>query len=145
VEPTRVLIADDHAHFPEGLGALLLSAADLEVVGEAADGDEAISLAAELQPDVIMMDLDRPGTGGIEATRQILRASPHISVVVVTMYEDDALVFAALQAGARGYLLKGASKAEIVRAIRAVVSGEAIFGPTIAKRFSLPYPPTPPG
>lgn len=144
MESIRVLIADDNPSFRQGLSALLLSASDLEVVGEATDGDKAIALAAELQPDVIMMDLDMPGTGGIGATRQILRTSPHISVVVVTMYEDDDLVFAALQAGARGYLLKGASKAEILRAIRAVTSGEAIFGPTIAKRlmnyFATPRP-----
>lgn len=135
MEPTRVLIADDNHSFCQGLGALLLSAPDLEVVGEATDGNEAITQAAELQPDVILMDLDMPKVGGIEATRRILNASPHISVLVLSMYEDDDLVFAALQAGARGYLLKGAPKAEILRAIRAVVSGEAIFGPTIAKRL----------
>ncbi len=135
MERTRILIADDHPHFREGLSALLLSAPDLEVVGEAADGEESISLAAELQPDVILRDLDMPGTGGIEATRQILNTSPHISILVISMHEDDDLVFAALQAGARGYLLKGAPKSEILRAIRAVVSGEAIFGPTIAKRL----------
>jgi DNA-binding NarL/FixJ family response regulator len=144
MELIRILIADDHPHFREGLSALLLSAPDLEVVGEAADAEETISLAAELQPDVILMDLDMPGVGGIEATRQILNASPHVSILVISMHEDDDLVFAALQAGARGYLLKGAPKAEILRAIRAVVSGEAIFGPTIAKRlmsyFASPRP-----
>lgn len=144
MEPTRVLIADDSVPFREGLSALLLSASDLQVVGEAADGDEAITLAAELQPDVILMDLDMPGTGGIEATRRVLNTSPHISVLVISMFEDDDLVFAALQAGARGYLLKGAPKAEILRAIGAVTSGEAIFGPTIAKRlmsyFAAPRP-----
>jgi DNA-binding NarL/FixJ family response regulator len=144
VEPTRILIADDHSHFRQGLSALLLSAPDVEVVGEAASGEEAISLAGELQPDVIMMDLDMPGTGGIEATRQILNTSPHISILVISMHEDDGSLFAALQAGARGYLLKGAPKAEILRAIRAVASGEAIFGPTIAKRlmsyFATPHP-----
>ena len=144
MEPTRILIADDHSHFRQGLSALLLSAPDVEVVGEAASGEEAISLAGELQPDVIMMDLDMPGTGGIEATRQILNTSPHISILVISMHEDDGSLFAALQAGARGYLLKGAPKAEILRAIRAVASGEAIFGPTIAKRlmsyFATPHP-----
>ena len=135
MEPTRILIADDHAQFRQGLGALLLSAPDLEVVGEAENGKETVSLAAELQPDVILMDLNMPGMDGIEATRQIVNTSPHISVLVISMHEDDDSVFAALQAGARGYLLKGASKAEILRAIRAVVSGEAIFGPTIAKRL----------
>lgn len=148
MEPIRVLMADDNPSFREGLSALLLSVPDLEVVGEAGDGDEAIEMAAELQPDVILMDLDMPGTGGVEATRQILRTSPHISVLVISMFEDDDLVFAALRAGARGYLLKGAPKAEILRAIRAVVSGEAIFGPTIAKRlmsyFAAPRPSAPP-
>jgi DNA-binding NarL/FixJ family response regulator len=135
VEPIRVLIADDHPHFRDGLRALLLSAPDLEVVGEAGDGDKAISLATRLQPDVILMDLNMPGMSGIEATRRILHTSPHISILVISMFEDDDSVFAALQAGARGYLLKGALKAEILRAIRAVTSGEAIFGPAIAKRL----------
>ncbi len=116
------------------------------MVGEAADGDEAVKLAARLQPDVILMDLNMPGIGGIEATRRILHTSPHISVLVVSMHDDDDSVFAALQAGARGYLLKGALKAEILRAIRAVTSGEAIFGPAIARRlmqyFSAPRPAT---
>ncbi len=148
MEPTRILIADDHPHFRDGLRALLLSAPDVEVVGEARDGQEAIKLAARLQPDVILMDLNMPGTGGIEATRRILHTSPHISVLVVSMHEDDDSVFAALQAGARGYLLKGALKAEILRAIRAVTSGEAIFGSAIARRlmqyFSAPRPAAPP-
>jgi DNA-binding NarL/FixJ family response regulator len=148
LEQIRVLIADNHPHFRDGLRALLLSAADLEVVGEAEDGREAISLAADLQPDVILMDLGMPEVNGIEATRAILRTSPHISVLVVSMQEDDDSVFAALQAGARGYLLKGALKAEILRSIRAVSSGEAIFGPAIARRliqyFSNPHPAAPP-
>jgi len=148
VEPIRILIADDHPHFRDGLRALLVSASDLEVVGEAADGEEAISLAADLQPDVILMDLGMPDVNGIEATRAILRTSPHISILVISMFEDDDSVFAALQAGARGYLLKGALKVEILRSIRAVASGEAIFGPTIARRlmqyFSNPHPAAPP-
>jgi DNA-binding NarL/FixJ family response regulator len=148
VETIRVLIADDHSHFREGLKALLVSAPDLEVVGEAGDGGEAVSLAADLQPDIILMDLGMPVVGGIEATRRILRTSPHIAILVVSMFEDDDSVFAALQAGARGYLLKGALKAEILRSIRAVSSGEAIFGPAIARRlmqyFSNPHPAAPP-
>jgi DNA-binding NarL/FixJ family response regulator len=135
VEPVRLLIADDHPHFREGLRALLLSASDMEVVGEARDGEEAIRLAARLQPDVILMDLGMPKVNGIEATRRILHTSPHISILVISMFEEDESVFAALQAGARGYLLKGALKAEILRAVRAVVSGEAIFGPAIARRL----------
>ena len=144
MEPLRVLITDDHPHFRDGLRALLLSAPDIEVVGEARDGEEAVRLAARLQPDVILMDLNMPGMGGIEATRRILHTSPHISILVISMNEDDDSVFAALKAGARGYLLKGALKAEIRRAIRCVMSGEALFGPTIAKRlmqfFSSPRP-----
>ena len=147
MEPVRILIADDHPHFRDGLRALLLSAPDIEVVGEAADGEEAVRLAARLQPDVILMDLNMPGTGGIEATSRILYASPKILILVISMYEDDDSVFAALKAGARGYLLKGALKAEILRAIRSVMSGEAIFGPAIARRlmqyFSAPRPEAP--
>jgi DNA-binding NarL/FixJ family response regulator len=135
MEPIRILIADDHPPFRDGLRALLLSAPDIEVVGEAASGDEAIELAAELQPDVILMDINMPGLNGIEATRRILHTSPHISILVFTMFDDEDSVFAALRAGARGYLLKGALKAEILRAIRGVGSGEAIFGPAIAKRL----------
>ncbi len=144
MERIRILIADDHRHFRDGLRALLLSAQDVEVMGEAATGDETVSLAARLQPDVILMDLHMPGLNGIEATRRIVYTSPHVAVLVISMFEDDDSVFAALQAGARGYLLKGALKAEILRAIRAVASGEAIFGPAIARRlmsyFAAPKP-----
>jgi DNA-binding NarL/FixJ family response regulator len=136
MELIRVLIADDHPHFRDGLRALLLSAPDLEVVGEAGDGEETITLAAELQPDVILMDLNMPGVGGIEATRRILLTSPHIAILVISMFEDGDSVFTALQAGARGYLLKGVLKAEILRSIRAVSSGEAIFSPTITRRLT---------
>jgi DNA-binding NarL/FixJ family response regulator len=130
MEPVRDLIADDHEQFRAGLRALLASAPDLELAGEVGNGESAITLATELQPDVIVMDLQMPGVGGIEATRHILHSSPHISVLVLSMFEDDDSIFAALQAGARGYLLKGALKAEILRAIRAVATGEAIFGPS---------------
>jgi DNA-binding NarL/FixJ family response regulator len=135
IDPIRILIADDHPPFRDGLHALLLSAPDCEVVGEAATGEAAIELAAGLQPDVIVMDINMPGVNGIEATRRILYTSPHISILVLTMFDDDDSVFAALRAGARGYLLKGALKAEILRAIRGVSSGEAIFGPAIARRL----------
>ncbi len=131
----QVLIADDHAPFRNGLRALLQSASDIDMVGEATTGEEVIALAGSLQPDVILMDLHMPGVNGIEATRRILHTSPHISILVVTMFDDDDSVFATLQAGARGYLLKGALKAEILRAIRGVATGEAIFGPAIAKRL----------
>ena len=134
-ERIQVLIADDHAAFRSGLRALASTAPDMAVVGEAATGDEVVSLAGRLQPDVILMDLQMPGLNGIEATRRILATSPHISILMLTMFEDDDSVFAALQAGARGYLLKGALKAEILRAVRSVHSGEAIFGPAIARRL----------
>jgi DNA-binding NarL/FixJ family response regulator len=133
VEHTRVLIADDHAAFRHGLRALLTGEPDLEVVGEAHDGHHVLDQAVALQPDVVLMDLDMPG-GGVEATRRLTAASPHVRVLVLTMYEDDVSVYAALQSGARGYVLKGARKTELVRAIRAVASGELIVGPTVASR-----------
>jgi DNA-binding NarL/FixJ family response regulator len=134
-EPIRVLIVDDHAPFREGLRALLNSVQHMDVVGEAETGEQAVAKAASLQPDVILMDLQMPGMNGIEATRQIYQSSPHIGVIVLTMFEDDDSVFAAIRAGARGYLLKGADQAEILRAIRSVSSGEALFGPGIARRL----------
>jgi len=140
----RILVADDHAQFRAGIRAMLRREAELELVGEVATGAEAINAAETLQPDVVLMDLHMPGVNGIEATRQILATSPHIRILVLTMFEDDDSVFAALRVGARGYLLKGADKAEIVRAIRAVERGEAIFGPAIAQRlmhyFAAPRP-----
>jgi len=134
-EPLRILIADDHPLFRNGMRTLLTADPEMEVIGEAAAGDEAIALAASLQPEVILMDLGMPGVGGIEATRRILHASPHIRILVVTMYEDDQSVFTAMRAGARGYLLKGANPDEVLRAIHAVGSGEALFSPTIATRL----------
>ena len=135
MDPLRVLIADDHPFFRDGLRVLLEATADTELVGEATDGDEAIALAHTLRPDVILMDLRMPGLGGIEATRKILNENLQIGILVVTMIEDDASVFAAMRAGARGYLLKGADKDEMLLAIRAVGRGEAIFGPGIARRL----------
>ena len=133
MEPIRVLIADDHPVFRFGLKALLGATPDLEVAGEAADGLQAVALAASLQPDVVVMDLNMPALHGLEATRRILQTSPHIAVLVVTMFDDDS-VFAAMQAGARGYLLKGAEPEATLRAIRTVAGGEAIFSPTVARR-----------
>jgi DNA-binding NarL/FixJ family response regulator len=133
--PIRILIADDHTLFRDGLRALLASIADAEVVGEAATGDEAVAQAARLTPDVVLMDIQMPGMNGIEATRRILRTNPSVGVVVLTMFEDDDSVFAAMRAGARGYILKGADQAEMLRAVRAVASGEALFGPAIAARL----------
>jgi len=135
MDPIRVLIADDHVLFRDGLRALLKAAPETELVGEATTGDEAITLAAALQPDVILMDVQMPGVTGIEATRQIVHVSPHIAILVVTMFADDPSVFAAMRAGARGYLLKGATHGELVRAIQVVNNGEAIFSPQIAMRL----------
>lgn len=134
-EPIRLLVADDHAGFRSGLEALLTTQADLAIVGEAATGEEAVTRALALQPDVVLMDLNMPGLDGIAATRRIVDTSPHIAVLVLTMADNDAAVFDALRAGARGYLLKGADRAELTRAIRAVASGEAIFGPDVARRL----------
>ncbi len=135
MDTIRILLADDHPFFRDGVRVLLDSVADTEVVGEAGSGEEAIELAAALQPDVVLMDINMPGTNGIEATRRILDTSPHVAVLIVTMYEDDDSVFSAIRAGARGYLLKGADRAEVLRAIRAVAGGDAIFGPAIARRL----------
>jgi DNA-binding NarL/FixJ family response regulator len=134
-DPLAILIADDHDSFRDGLRALLTTVSGTRIVGEAASGDEAVSAALALQPDVVLMDVQMPGLDGIEATRRIVAASPHIAILVLTMFEDDESVFQAMRAGARGYLLKGADRAEIVRAIQAVSSGEAIFGASIARRL----------
>ena len=145
--PNRVLIADDHPLFRDGMHGLLDSVGETEVVGEAATGDEAVERALELRPDVVLMDINMPGINGIAATRKILEQSPGVGILVVTMLEDDDSVFAAMRAGALGYVLKGAHQDEIVRAIRAVANGEAIFGPGIAKRvmglFSAERPKAP--
>ncbi len=135
IDRVRVLIADDHPLFRDGMRTLLGSLPNYEVTGEAANGADAVILARERQPDIVLMDLQMPQVNGIEATRQIVQTSPHIGVVVVTMFEDDDSVFAALRAGARGYVLKGADQAEIVRVLEAVMRGEALFGPSIAARL----------
>ena len=131
---TRVLIADDHPAFRAGLRLLLESLDDVEVVGEAATGAEVVELAVEHLPDVVVMDLQMPVVGGIEATRAIVARAPEVNVLVLTMFEDEDSVFAAMRAGARGYVLKGAGQEELARAIRAIASGEAIFSPAIATR-----------
>ena len=134
-EPIRVLVADDSADFREGIAALLASVDGLELVGEAVDGHEAVSGALDLQPDVVLMDLHMPRHNGIDATREIVAAAPHIAVLVLTMHEDDDSVFSAIRAGGRGYLVKGARQAELLRALRTVADGGAVFGPAIARRM----------
>jgi len=145
MDPISVLICDDHAPFRRGLRSLLDTSAEIQVVAEAADGAEAVVVAVRTQPDVVLMDLTMPVVGGVQATRDVLAACPHIGVLVLSMVSDDDSVFAAMQAGARGYLLKGARKPEIVRAVRAVANGEAIFGADIATRligyFAVGAPP----
>jgi DNA-binding NarL/FixJ family response regulator len=135
MDPLRVLIVDDHPVFLAGLRVLLEADPRTEVVAEATTAAEAIARAAETQPDAIVMDLHLPDMNGIEATRLITQTSPHIGVLVLTMYEDDDSVFAAMRAGARGYLLKGTGHTDIVHAITAVGAGTAVFGPSIAKRL----------
>lgn len=135
MEPVKILIADDHPLFRDGLRTLLHSVTEVDLLGEASSGREAVELAASLQPDVILMDLNMPGMNGIDATREIIRTSPHIGILVFTMFDDDDSVFAAMRAGARGYLLKGANQEETLRAIRVVAYGEAIFSPSIAQRL----------
>jgi DNA-binding NarL/FixJ family response regulator len=131
----RIVIADDHPMMRDGLRALAGSVDDVEVVGEAGDGVSAQREAQLSHPDVVVMDLNMPGTNGVEATRRIREATPATRVLVLTMFEDDESVFAAMRAGASGYVVKGARQDEILRAIRAVAAGEAIFGPSVAKRI----------
>lgn len=135
MDPIRLLIADDHTLYREGIRSMLQAVPGLQLVSEASNGDEVIAQAERLQPDIILMDIKMPGVNGVEATRRILNTSPHIGVLVVTMFDDDDSVFAAMRAGARGYLLKDAELDELVRAISAVHRGEAIFSPAIARRM----------
>lgn len=133
--PLRLLVVDDHPAFRQGVRALLAGVATITTVGEAATAAEAVALAAELHPDVIAMDLNLGGTDGVEATRVIVHADPHVAVLVLTMFDDDDSVFAAIRAGAIGYLLKGADRTAIVAALTAVGSGHAIYSPQIASRM----------
>jgi DNA-binding NarL/FixJ family response regulator len=128
----RVVIADDHPVVRRGLRALLETLDGIEVVGEAGDGVAAVAEVRRLTPDVVLMDLHMPGLAGIEATRQIVKGDSGTAVLVLTMFDDDTTVLTAVQAGARGYLLKGAEQDEIGRALRAVAAGEVIFGPGVA-------------
>jgi DNA-binding NarL/FixJ family response regulator len=147
-ERLRVLVADDHPVFRSGLRTTITAMQDVEVVGEAATGLQAVALARQLRPNLVVMDLHLPELDGIQATRRILEHDPTVAVLVLTMLEDDDSVFAALQAGARGYLLKGADHDDITRAVQAVAQGEAIFGPAVAARvltyFASTRPPPSP-
>lgn len=135
MSPLRVLLADDHPTYRAGLLALLKIDADMIVVGEAGSGDEVIEMAEELKPDLIIMDIKMPNCNGIEATRQILQRNPQVRILIMTMFEDDPTVAAAMRAGAKGYILKGALPDEIIRSIKVVAAGGAIFSPEIALRF----------
>lgn len=135
MENIRLLIADDHALFREGLQALFSATPGIEVVGEATTGEESIAIALKVRPEIVLMDINMPGVNGIEATRRILQANPTIGVIMVTMLEDDASLFSAMRAGARGYVLKGAHHQELLQTIRAVASGQALFGAPIAARI----------
>ena len=130
----RVVIADDHPVVRDGLSALLASVPSITVAGVASTGREAVRAAVTLRPDVLVMDIQMPELTGVEAAAEIARAAPGVAVLMLTMFDDDDSVFAAMRAGARGYVLKGAQQDEIVRAIHAVAAGEAIFGPGIARR-----------
>jgi DNA-binding NarL/FixJ family response regulator len=135
MDKLRVLIVDDHPMFRRGLRAVLHGVDDIEVVADAHTGEEAIDVCASTRPDVVLMDINLPGMNGIEATRQVLQAQSNVRVLVLTMLEDDASVFAAMRAGARGFVLKDADADDLLRAIRAVGRGEAIFGPEVATRI----------
>jgi DNA-binding NarL/FixJ family response regulator len=137
VEPVRrlrVVVADDHPVVRDGLAALLKFMPDMTVVATVADGRAAVRAAVVHRPDVVVMDIQMPGINGVEATAEIGRVAPEVAILVLTMFDDDESVFAAMRAGAAGYVLKGAEQDQILRAIRAVAAGEAIFGPGIARR-----------
>lgn len=132
----RVVVVDDHPTFVRAVGMLLDADPGIEVVGSASDGDAAVRLALELQPDVVLMDLNMPGVNGIDATARIVEAAPHVAVIVLTMFDDDDSVAAAIRNGARGYLLKGARQDELRRAVHAARDGQAIFGPGVVRKLS---------
>lgn len=134
MEPIRVLLADDHAMVREGTREILDHYSDIAVVGEAEDGDQAVRLACDLQPDVVLMDIGMPRVNGIEATRRIKAQQPQIAILVLTAYDDDQYVIAVLQAGAAGYLLKSARGSELVDAVRAVNAGESVLHPAVARK-----------
>jgi DNA-binding NarL/FixJ family response regulator len=134
VTPVRVVIADDHGIVREGLRNLIDSMEGFEVVGEAANGTEAVALALDLRPDLVVMDLNMPGENGIAATQRIVEHHPRVGILVLTMFDDDQSLFEALQAGARAYVLKGAARADLERALISCARGDAVFGPEVASR-----------
>ena len=134
--PVRLVIADDHPMFRFGLAAALAATDELEVVGEAADGTELLALVERTTPDVVLTDLAMPGLDGSGATRAILERFPGMAVLMLTMHDDDEALFGALRAGARGYLLKGADRSQIIRAVLAVADGEAVYGAAVARRIA---------
>ena len=140
----RVLVVDDHPMYRDGLTLTLAASPDFEPAGEDGDGETAIELATQTRPDIVLIDLRLPGLSGIEATRRIVAANPSILVVVVSMLDDEDSIFAAMRAGARGYLLKGADRDELLSALRAVVHGEVIFGAAIARRVMAFFAGQPP-
>lgn len=141
-EQIRLLLADDHPLLRRGLRAMLIAADDISVIGEATNGDDAVTMVVSLQPDLVLMDLQMPGKSGIEATREILAEAPAIAILMLTLFDDDDSVFAALRAGARGYVLKDSDEQELLRAIRSVAAGQAMFSAGVASRvltyFAVP-------
>jgi DNA-binding NarL/FixJ family response regulator len=131
---TTVIVADDHPTFRRGLTALLETLDEFTVMGEASDGETVVAMAADLKPDVVVMDLNMPGVNGVEATRRIVAQQPDAAVLVLTMLDEDESVFAAMRAGARGYVVKGADTDDVVRALESVARGDAVFGPAVATR-----------
>ncbi len=144
MEPIRTLLADDHTLFRKGIRNILEQMEAVEVVGEAATGEQAVALAHELVPDVILMDIKMPRLGGIEATRAVLKENPHIGIILVTMFDDAESVFSGMRAGARGYVLKEAEPAELRRAIDAAHMGEVLLCPIIASKVLSHFGSTPP-
>jgi two-component system NarL family response regulator len=134
MDAISILIVDDHTLFRTGVRKMLEAEADMQVVGEAATGREALEQARKLMPDVILMDIKMPGMDGIEATRHFAREMPHVGIIFCTMFEDDELVFAGLKAGGQGYILKDADPDTMLRAIRAVAHGECLLSPSVATK-----------
>jgi DNA-binding NarL/FixJ family response regulator len=132
----RVLVCDDHPVYRQGLRLLLAEFDGIEVIGEAADGEQAVALTSQLHPDVVVMDLHLPGISGVEATQRLLAARPEVGVLVLTMFEDDTSLIAALRAGARGYLVKGADHQQVLRAIHAVACGEVLLGAAVSAQLT---------